>query len=266
MRRHKLPIATVITLSLTGPELLMAPDYPETRRDSVVDIIHGEEVADPYRWLEDADQPEVTDWMAAQDAFARQRLAALPARAAVHRRLTELSYIDTVSAPEVRGERSFYWRRRGDAEKAAYYMADRDGERVLIDPNRPNQPDRSEQPDQPDRPEQPDQPARPDWSAQCTGGADRSADETGDRHGSGDVAITEAFPSRDGALVAYRQRENNADDAILCVLDTASGRIVDRVPGAMMAWPSWTPDGRGFYYVGLPEDPDIPADELVGYA
>ncbi|HZH75898.1 MAG TPA: hypothetical protein VEY88_07695, partial [Archangium sp.] len=33
--------------------------YPATRAEAVVDTLHGVEVADPYRWLEDEKSPEV---------------------------------------------------------------------------------------------------------------------------------------------------------------------------------------------------------------
>ena len=47
--------------------------YPATRAEAVVDTLHGVEVADPYRWLEDEKSPEVQAWMKAQDAFTRAR-------------------------------------------------------------------------------------------------------------------------------------------------------------------------------------------------
>lgn len=34
-------------------------EYPQVRRDeSIVEELHGTQVADPYRWLEDPDAPE----------------------------------------------------------------------------------------------------------------------------------------------------------------------------------------------------------------
>ena len=42
--------------------------YPVTRRENIVDVIHGTEIADPYRWLEDANSEETASWVAAQNA------------------------------------------------------------------------------------------------------------------------------------------------------------------------------------------------------
>jgi len=38
---------------------MTAAEYPESRRDDTVDVLHGREIADPYRWLEDADSGTV---------------------------------------------------------------------------------------------------------------------------------------------------------------------------------------------------------------
>jgi len=111
--------------------------YPATRRDDLVDTIHGQPVADPYRWLEDATQPEVEAWMTAQDDFARGKLAALPNRDAIAARLKEVFYFDAVGAPTHRQGRYFYTRKHADKEKmVVYWKQGKTGaEQVLFDPN-----------------------------------------------------------------------------------------------------------------------------------
>ncbi len=73
-------------------------------------------------------------------------------------------------------------------------------------------------------------------------------------------------PSPDGTKVAYSLKEDNADEAVLYVMDLATGESSDRIDGAKYAWPSWLPDGSGFYYTYLPTDPSIPTAERPGYA
>ena len=65
---------------LPSPHVTAAPAYPRAERLDLVDHLHGRAVADPYRWLEDPDDPRTRDWSAAQDALARGHLDALPGR------------------------------------------------------------------------------------------------------------------------------------------------------------------------------------------
>ena len=51
-------------------------DYPTTRREDVVDVLHGVRVADPYRWLEGSGA-KVTSSFEAQDKRARREIASL---------------------------------------------------------------------------------------------------------------------------------------------------------------------------------------------
>lgn len=48
--------------------------YPPARTVQVVDDYHGTRVADPYRWLEDMESPEVRRWASAQTALAERQL------------------------------------------------------------------------------------------------------------------------------------------------------------------------------------------------
>src|SRR6185503_10196254 len=91
--------ASAVPATATAPPARPHGDYPATRREEVVDRVHGVAIADPYRWLEDASKPEVQAWMKAQDAYARTRLAKLPGRDAIAARLREVYYFDAVGAP-----------------------------------------------------------------------------------------------------------------------------------------------------------------------
>jgi prolyl oligopeptidase len=46
-------------------------NYPPVRRSDQTDVYHGVTVADPYRWLEDANADETKRWVKAQDDFVR---------------------------------------------------------------------------------------------------------------------------------------------------------------------------------------------------
>ena len=54
----------------------MATDRVGTPVSDVVDVLHGEAVADPYRWLEDGDDPAVAEWTARQNERFSVALAA----------------------------------------------------------------------------------------------------------------------------------------------------------------------------------------------
>ena len=70
----------------------------------------------------------------------------------------------------------------------------------------------------------------------------------------GTISLGEVVPSWDGKKVAYTLRANNSDEAVLHVIDVASGKEseIDRIDGAKYAQPSWTPKNDGFYYTWLP--------------
>ena len=98
--RALLPLAAVIAVAgcaATGPA--EAPPaagprvfgtYPTTRRIEQTDRYHDVAVADPFRWLEALESPEVHDWVAAENALAGPYLEALPARALFKERLTAM--------------------------------------------------------------------------------------------------------------------------------------------------------------------------------
>jgi len=113
------------------------PLYPPASGGDEVETLHGESIPDPYRWLEQGDDPRTQAWTASQNALTESLLAAVPARARLRARLDELLSIGALSTPEPVAGRYFYQRRDGRQNQPVLYVREgRDGEdRVLIDPN-----------------------------------------------------------------------------------------------------------------------------------
>ncbi len=109
--------------------------YPPAQRLDIVDELHGHAVPDPYRWLEDPDDPATRRWSNGQDALVNQVRATWPARPELARQLTELFAAGDVAAPVWRRARSFEWSRPAGAEMGHLLTTDPDGtQRVLVDP------------------------------------------------------------------------------------------------------------------------------------
>ena len=111
--------------------------YPPTSKSDVAEVLHGETIPDPYRWLEDGDDPDTRRWTDAQNALTRTYLDAVPGRDELHRRLDQLLAIGAIGVPTpVRG-RYFYQRRDGRQNQPVLYVrVGLHGEdRAVIDPN-----------------------------------------------------------------------------------------------------------------------------------
>jgi prolyl oligopeptidase len=111
--------------------------YPPTWTDDVVETLHGVEIPDPYRWLEDADSPEVRAWVEAQNEYTRSVLDAVPDRARIHARLDALLQIGSIGTPAPRRGRYFHTRREGMQNQPVLYVRDglRGRDRALVNPN-----------------------------------------------------------------------------------------------------------------------------------
>ena len=111
------------------------PPYPEAPRLDLTEKIHGQDVADPYRWLEDPGSSQAKTWQQAEDELYASYLSGLPGVQKLTARLGELLAAGEVSAPVWRGERQFFSRREPGQEHAVLYTATpAESERALIDP------------------------------------------------------------------------------------------------------------------------------------
>lgn len=103
---------------------------------TVIDSIHGIEVSDPYRWLEDRNLPETVNWIRQQqkrcDAYFDQCDDLTTLRETVERALD----VDVVDQPAKIGNLYFFRRRCRGMEQACIYVRDELAgvERLLVDP------------------------------------------------------------------------------------------------------------------------------------
>jgi prolyl oligopeptidase len=110
--------------------------YPETRKGDVVDTYFGNEVADPYRWLEDDRSEETENWVKAQNEVTFAHLESIPYREKIETRLTELWNYEKISAPFKEGDYTYFYKNDGLQNQYVVYRQKGEEEpEVFLDPN-----------------------------------------------------------------------------------------------------------------------------------
>ncbi len=130
-------LAGAIALATSTRTEAQETRYPVTRTSDQTDVYHGTRVADPYRWLEDTDAPDTRRWTRAQNRLTSAWLAAVPQRAAIRRRMTELWNYERWGVPFRRGGRIFSFRNDGLQNQSVLYVQPSlaAAPRVVLDPN-----------------------------------------------------------------------------------------------------------------------------------
>ncbi|HEV8248353.1 MAG TPA: prolyl oligopeptidase family serine peptidase [Gaiellaceae bacterium] len=101
------------------------------------ELLHGVEVADPYRWLEETDAPDVRRWTDEQNAATRATLDAVPFRDRIRARLDKLLQVGLLEVPVVAAGAAFYLRRDPDQDQSVLYVreAGSTDDRPLVNTN-----------------------------------------------------------------------------------------------------------------------------------
>ena len=114
----------------------MAVTYPETKKDSTVDVYFGDSIQDPYRWLEDDHSQETKDWVVAQNKVTFDYLDKIPFRKQIKDRMEKLWNYEKISAPYTEGDFTYFYKNDGLQNQSVLYRKDKNGkEEVFLDPN-----------------------------------------------------------------------------------------------------------------------------------
>jgi prolyl oligopeptidase len=111
--------------------------FPNTKRENIVEEIHGKQVSDPYRWLENYTEPEVQKWLKEQHRYTEKVLKQIPNRKDYLQELAQCMALDDIGNPIIKGEKLFYRKRTKDENQPILYTQEGlDGEpKELINPN-----------------------------------------------------------------------------------------------------------------------------------
>ena len=203
------------------------PGAPPSAQHPVVDTYRSVRVSDPFRWLENPQDPEVERWVAAQDSRTRAYFDGLTQRAPIYKQLygqiaaTSSSY----SHLHAVGKQIFALYTQPPKQQPMIAVLstalEANAPRIVVDPNTMNP--------------------------------------------KGTTAIDWFVPSPDGKLVAVSLSENGSEDGTLHIFDTVSGaatgveipRVQYPTGGGSVAWRA---DSQGFWYTRYP-GPDRPKEE-----
>ena len=129
-------VCTILSMTLSAQQPMLT--YPRAKKVDQVDDFFGTKIADPYRWLEDADAPDTRAWIEAQNALTFAFLEKIPERAAIQKRLTALWNYERYGAPSREGAWYVFTQERRPPEPGRRLQDEVASTRppeVLIDPN-----------------------------------------------------------------------------------------------------------------------------------
>jgi prolyl oligopeptidase len=185
---------------------------PVARIEIAHDTYFGETLSDPYRWMENNQDPDWQPYLKGQNEHTRSVLDALSTRPAFLKRISQLSG-DTVATGRMQraGGKLFFAQRPLGADNFKLFV--REGltgaDRVLVDP---------------------------------------TLLSTKTSH----MSLDWWHASPDGKYVVYGLSKDGSEDSLLHILQVADGKdLPDRITNTENANPQWLDDSSGFFYAQL---------------
>ncbi len=213
-----LPSIVLSTLSLvaaTAPSRAATESpalrYPTTERIEQIDEYHGTKIADPYRWLEDANSDKTHAWVEEQNKVTFGYLRQIPSRERIRQRLSELWNYERYTVPGKEGGRYFFSKNTGLQNQNVIYTAPSIDDAtagkatLLLDPNKLSE--------------------------------------------DGTVSLSSYSISEDGRHMAYGVQTSGSDWVEWRVKEVATGKdLPDLIKWSKFSGSNWTKDGAGFFY------------------
>jgi prolyl oligopeptidase len=221
---------TLLALLLTT--FAFAAERPSTPQKPASDEYHGIKVDDPYRWLENWNDPEVKAWSTAQNTYARSGLDSLPHVAEIRERVTAIMSAQSISYGGLVAKHGHVFAMKRQPPKQQPFLVvmtspmHPEAEQVLVDPNTIN--------------------------------------------AKGTTAIDWFVPSPDGKLVAVSLSQGGSEAGDVHVYDVATAKeVFEVVPRAQNGTGggslAWQPDSKSFFYTRYPQGNERPSEDRDFY-
>ena len=112
-------------------------EYPESKKEKFTEIIHGYEISDSYRWLEDFTSNDSIDWVNRQNKFTKRFINKNKYKRDIKNYLEQIWENESISIPYKIEDKTFYYFNDGTFQQSKLMIKDCEkcDERVLIDPN-----------------------------------------------------------------------------------------------------------------------------------
>lgn len=179
---------------------------------NVTDDYYGTKIADPYRWMENNQDPEFQAWLKAQADYSHAVLRSIPGREKLLERIQQLDNAgEQVRDFQMWGGRYFYMKALPNEENFKLYVREAASkqERLLVDPEK----------------------------------------VTKDDH---HYSIDYFAPSLDGKWVAYGISPGGSEESVIHILEVDGGReLPEKIDRTQYPSIGWRPDNNSFFYMRL---------------
>ena len=134
---YKLCLNIFLILIITSCSNQNTSGYPETKKEKFTETIHGYEISDSYRWLEDFTSDDSLDWVKRQNKFTKTFISKNNYKKDIANYLEQIWENESISIPYKEEGKTFYYFNDGSFQQSKLMIKDCDkcDERVLIDPN-----------------------------------------------------------------------------------------------------------------------------------
>jgi len=134
---YKLCLNIFLILIIVACSNQNSSSYPETKKEEFTETIHGYEISDSYRWLEDFTSDDSLDWVKKQNKFTKTFISKNKYKKDIANYLEQIWENEYISIPYKEEGKTFYYFNDGSFQQSKLMIKDCDkcDERVLIDPN-----------------------------------------------------------------------------------------------------------------------------------